>query len=166
MRRLIGHLLASFMFIATATASAQTPAAETPVTVKLQSFSVIVRDYDEALAWYTDKLGFATIRDQRFGANERFIMVAPTKTAETAIVLQHAKGSGQPNMPASYEDRLGKQVNIVLNTSDVTATYERMRARGVSFHQEPRQMPWGGEALFKDLYGNSFVLVGPLHARK
>jgi catechol 2,3-dioxygenase-like lactoylglutathione lyase family enzyme len=147
----------------------QRPAADTtnrPPSVTLQSFSVIVRDYDHALRWYTDTLGFVVVRDQRFGATERFIMVAPSKSSATAVVLQHWKGGGGPGMTTTYEDRVGKEVNIVLRTGDVTASYETMRARGVVFHQPPRQQPWGGEALFRDLYGNSFVLVGPLHARR
>jgi uncharacterized glyoxalase superfamily protein PhnB len=148
-------------------ACAQSPAdsASRPPVV-LQSFSVIVRDYDEALRWYNEKLGFAVLRDQKFGASQRFVMVAPSKSSETGIVLQHWSGGEGPTMTATYEDRVGKEVNIVLRTSDVTAAYESMRARGVTFHQVPQQQPWGAEALFRDLYGNSFVLVGPLHAKR
>jgi predicted enzyme related to lactoylglutathione lyase len=138
----------------------------TNAVVKLQSFSVIVRDYDEALEWYTEKLGFVTMRDQKFGANQRFIMVGPSKTSETGIVLQHWQAAGGPSMTESYENRVGKEVNIVLHAADVSATYDAMRARGVAFHQPPQQQPWGGEALFRDLYGNSFVLVGPMHAKR
>ena len=149
-----------------ASGAGQRPAADTTnrsPSVTLQSFSVIVRDYDHALRWYTDTLGFVVVRDQKFGAGERFIMVAPSKSSGTAVVLQHWKGGG-PGMTTTYEDRVGKEVNIVLRTSDVTTSYQTMRARGVVFHQPPRQQPGGGEALFRDLYGNSFVLVGPLHA--
>jgi catechol 2,3-dioxygenase-like lactoylglutathione lyase family enzyme len=136
-------------------------------SLRLQSFSVIVRDYDEALAWYRDKLGFVVVRDQSFGAGgQRFILVAPTKDADTGIVLQLFENrGGDPSMAASYADRVGKEVNIVLRTADVTGTYEELKAKGVAFSMPPRQQPWGGEALFSDLYGNTFVLVGPLHRR-
>jgi len=136
-------------------------------TVSLQSFSVIVRDYDEALRWYRDKLGFAVLRDQKFGANgQRFVMVGPTKDAATAIVLQHFENNGgDSTMTLKYGDRVGKEVNIVLRTGDVMATYERLKARGIAFSAPPKQQPWGAEALFSDLYGNTFVLVGAMHRR-
>jgi uncharacterized glyoxalase superfamily protein PhnB len=149
-------------------ASAQTaPSSADSGALALQSFSLIVRDYDEALRWYTQKLGFAVVRDQAFGAGgQRFVMVAPARDAATAIVLQHYENNGgDTTMTATYGDRIGKQVNIVLRTSDVTAAYERMKSRGVVFSMPPRQQPWGGEALFSDLYGNTFVLVGPLRRR-
>jgi catechol 2,3-dioxygenase-like lactoylglutathione lyase family enzyme len=145
--------------LATVVFAAAVPAQE-PL-LKLQSFTVIVRDYDDALRWYRDKLGFAVIRDQSFGQGQRFVMVAPTSKSETAIVLEHLKGGG-PAMTSGYGDRVGKEVNIVLRSDDVSATYEALKARGVEFDAAPHQQPWGGEALFHDLYGNTFVVVGPL----
>jgi uncharacterized glyoxalase superfamily protein PhnB len=159
--RIPGALIACLALATTARSQTTEP------TVRLQSFSVIVRDYDEALRWYTDKLGFAVIRDQTFGSGgQRFVTVAPEKEAPTVIVLQHFDNNGgDTTMTQKYGDRVGKEVNIVLHTTDVTATYERMKAKGVVFTMTPKQQPWGGEALFTDLYGNSFVLVGPLRAR-
>ena len=151
--------------------AAQTPPATQappPVTLRLQSFSVIVPDYDEAKRWYTETLGFVTVRDQAFGATgERFILVAPPGQPEVGIVLQRARAAPsaeEPSMPTDYSDRIGKTVNVVLRVSDLAAYAEALRARGVAFTSPPRRMPWGGQATFADLYGNSFVLVGPLGA--
>lgn len=159
--RIAGALIACLTLASPAHSQTSEP------TLKLQSFSVIVRDYDEALRWYTEKLGFAVVRDQKFGGGgQRFVTVAPVKDAPTVIVLQHFENNGgDTTMTMKYGDRVGKEVNIVLHTSDVTATYERMKAKGVVFTMPPKQQPWGGEALFSDLYGNSFVLIGPIRPR-
>jgi catechol 2,3-dioxygenase-like lactoylglutathione lyase family enzyme len=145
-------------------ALAQVPA----VAVHLESFSVIVPDYDEAKRWYTEKLGFVTLRDQAFGPDQRFVQVAPSADAPVSIVLQRARTAPnpeEPEMPTDYSDRIGKTTNIVLHASDVTAYATAIEQRGVPLTMRPRRMPWGGQATFKDLYGNSFVVVGPLTAR-
>jgi len=149
-------------------AAAVVPAAAQAPSVQLQSFSVIVPDYDEAKAWYTEKLGFVVVRDQAFGSDERFILVAAPGQPETGIVLQKARINrrpDEPTMPVDYTDRVGKTVNVVLKTSDVTAFANGLVKRGVKLDAPPRQYPWGGQATFRDLYGNTFVLVGPLTAK-
>ena len=86
-RTVVAMALAALAF---SPGGAQTVAADPatrPAPVTLQSFSVMVRDYDEALRWYTEALGFVAMRDQRFGASERFTTVAPSKPSETGIVL-------------------------------------------------------------------------------
>ena len=143
------------------------PAAAQP-TLRLQSFSVVVRDYDEAKAWYTARLGFAVVRDQPFGAaGERFLMVAPPGQRDVGIVLQKAvvaRRPDEPGMATDYSDRIGKVVNVVLVTNDVRALADSLRARGVELTAPPTQMAWGGQVTFRDLYGNTFVAVGPLGA--
>jgi predicted enzyme related to lactoylglutathione lyase len=148
-------------------AAQASPAPPAP-TVRIQSFSVIVPDYDEAKRWYTETLGFVAVRDQTFGKDERFVLVAPAGQADIGIVLQKARTApnpAEPTMRHDYSDRIGKTVNVVLATSDVSAYADALRARGVSFTAPPRQMPWGAQATFTDLYGNSFVIVGPMTAR-
>ncbi|HJU66396.1 MAG TPA: VOC family protein [Gemmatimonadaceae bacterium] len=165
---LLPRSLLAAVLLCPALAAAQSTLAATPVSVRLQSFSVIVPDYDEAKAWYMEKLGFVVLRDQRFGQDERFIQVAPAADAPVSIVLQKARmapSPSEPAMPTDYSDRIGKTTNIVLRVSDVTAYARTLEQRGVTLTAPPRQMPWGGQATFKDLYGNSFVIVGPLTAR-
>lgn len=132
--------------------------------LRLQSFSVIVRDYEEARDWYTSKLGFTVVRDQAFGKGERFLLVAPPGQTDVGIVLQKAvrePSADEPEMATDYSDRLGKQVNIVLRSDAVRAYAESLAARGVTLTAPVRVMPWGTQATFVDLYGNSFVVVGP-----
>ena len=131
------------------------------VRMKIRSFTVIVRDYDEAKNWYVATLGFAPVVDKAFGPGQRFVLVAPPGQKDFGIVLEQAKRD-DPTMPADYTDRIGKEVNVVVATNDLAQLAARLKQRGVHFRQEPRQQAWGGEAIIEDLYGNSIVLVGPL----
>jgi hypothetical protein len=135
-------------------------------TLRLRSFTIIVRDYDEAKNWYLEKLGFVTLIDRQFGAGQRFILIAPPGSGkgDVGFVLEKARRD-DPTMPADYTDRIGKEVNIVLTTNDLSRLCAEYRNRGIHFRQPPKQQPWGGEALIEDLYGNSIVLIGPLAAR-
>ncbi|HEY4282809.1 MAG TPA: VOC family protein [Chthoniobacterales bacterium] len=140
---------------------AQSPAS--PPTVQLRSFTIVVRDYDEAKKWYTEKLGFVTLIDQKFGPAQRFVLIAPPGSGkeDVGFVLEKARRD-DPTMPIDYTDRIGKEVNIVLRTSDLSRLSADYHDRGVQFRQTPKQQPWGGEAIIEDLYGNSIVLVGPI----
>lgn len=163
------HLAAALgVLLSPAAMHAQATPTDSAPNVRIQSFSVIVPDYDEAKRWYEDRLGFATITDQKFGAGERFVLVGPPGQRDVGIVLQIARrpAGGDSTMPSDYSDRIGKTVNVVLRTSDVTAYANRLRARGVTLTTPPTQRSWGGEAGFKDLYGNTYVIVGPLNARR
>jgi hypothetical protein len=141
--------------------------AAAPPTLRLRSFTIIVRDYDEAKNWYLEKLGFVTLIDRQFGAGQRFILIAPPGSGKNDVgfVLEKARRD-DPTMPADYTDRIGKEVNIVLTTNDLSRLCAEYRNRGIHFRQQPKQQPWGGEALIEDLYGNSIVLIGPLTAKQ
>jgi catechol 2,3-dioxygenase-like lactoylglutathione lyase family enzyme len=142
--------------------------APTAGTLRIQSFSVIVTSYDEAKDWYTKKLGFVTVRDQAFGNGERFVEVAPPGQRDFGIVLQLAHSGpsvAEPEMRNDYSDRVGKQVNIVLYTNDVSAYADSLRTRGVKLTSPVRRMPWATQVTFQDLYGNSLVAIGPRSAR-
>jgi catechol 2,3-dioxygenase-like lactoylglutathione lyase family enzyme len=161
-------LLVAALTCTPALAAAQSTPAAAPVTVQLQSFSILVPDYDQAKRWYVDTLGFVVLRDQPFGRDERFIQVAPAANAPVSIVLQKARTApnpAEPTMASDYSDRVGKTTNVVLRVSDVSAYAAALEARGVKLTSPPRQMPWGAQATFADLYGNSFVVVGPMSAR-
>src|SRR5215813_195059 len=138
------------------------PAVSSP-TLHLRSFTIIVRDYDEAKDWYTQKLGFVTLIDQKFGPSQRFVLIAPPGSGkeDVGFVLEKARRNDS-TMSTDYTDRIGKEVNIVLRTNDLSRLCSEYRARGVRFRQAPKQQPWGGEAIVEDLYGNSIVLVGPI----
>jgi predicted enzyme related to lactoylglutathione lyase len=163
------HVLAFVVAVSVASADASAQAApDSAFRLRLQSFSVIVRDYDEAKAWYTSKLGFTVTRDQAFGTGERFILVAPPGQTDIGIVLQRAvapNNPAEPEMNNDYSDRIGKQVNIVLRANTVQLYADSLAARGVKLTSPVRVMPWGAQTTFVDLYGNSFVVVGPAPAR-
>lgn len=125
----------------------------TPGIDGLSHVTIYVEDADEALAWYTDVLGFVTRADETFDGG-RWLTVSPTSDAPIEIVLM------EPDEP-SEADRVGMGTMWVLTTEDCRATAARLEERGVSFVSPPEPMPWGVSAVFTDLYGNPFNLLEP-----
>ena len=110
--------------------------------------SVPVRDQDRALAFYTEKLGFAIQTDQPMGDDMRWIELR-IPGADTRLVLF---------TPPGQEERIGTQSNVVFASDDVEETYRELSGRGVEFDQAPETQPWGTFATFRDPDGNQFVL--------
>lgn len=113
--------------------------------------SVPVRDQDRALAFYTEKLGFAVATDQPMGNGQRWIELRIGE-ADTRLVLF---------TPEGHEDRIGSMANVTFMADDVEATYRELARRGVEFTTPPETAPWGTFAIFEDPDGNSFVLSTP-----
>src|SRR3954468_23998185 len=129
---------------------------------RLTHVTVIVRDQDEALRFYTDQLGMVIRDDRRMGAF-RWLTVTPSPDSPVAIVLQ--KPSAPYQTPAEAETmlaRVGHGTMWVVETSDCRGTAEALKARGVKFTVEPEAMPWGVSAVFTDLYGNPYNLLQPV----
>ncbi len=120
--------------------------------------TLIVRDYDEAIAFYTDALGFELLEDTRIDERKRWVVVAPPGARETAVLLARAVG---PAQVARVGDQTGGRVGMFLSTDDFARDYDRMRAAGVLFEEAPRQEPYGTVAVFRDLYGNRWDLLQP-----
>ncbi|MGW7417217.1 VOC family protein [Streptomyces sp. NPDC054863] len=119
--------------------------------------TVVVRDYDEAVAFYTSALGFELREDTPVGdGGKRWVVVAPPGAREAGVLL--AKGSG-PDQVARVGDQTGGRVGWFLNTDAFDRDYARMRAAGVVFEEEPRHEPYGTVAVFRDLYGNRWDLL-------
>jgi catechol 2,3-dioxygenase-like lactoylglutathione lyase family enzyme len=110
--------------------------------------SIPVNDQDQALGFYTKKLGFQILTDQPFGGGQRWIELC-IPGGETRVVLF---------TPEGHETRIGTFSNITFMSDNVEKTYEEMSARGVAFEQPPKKEHWGTSAIFKDLDGNVFVL--------
>lgn len=110
--------------------------------------SVPVKNQDEALGFYTQRLGFRVVTDQPFDDTQRWIELALPK-AETKLVLFTPKG---------HESRIGDFQNVTFVSDDVEATWQLLRSRGVEFVQEPQKADWGTAAIFQDQDGNKFVL--------
>jgi predicted enzyme related to lactoylglutathione lyase len=113
----------------------------------VSTITLAVRDQDEALRWFTEKLEF----EKRIDVSEpgmRWLTVAPKKQKEVEFIL----ASWFPNF-------VGKNAPCVFETRDCRSTYVTLKDRGVSFSQSPTEKPYGVEAVFEDLYGNSYALV-------
>lgn len=121
--------------------------------------SLVVRDYEEALAFFVGKLGFRLMEDSEVPAQEkRWVVVAPPGGAGAHLLLARA---ASPEQSAHVGNQTGGRVFLFLYTDDFQRDYERYRANGVEFVREPKAEPYGTVAVFKDLYGNLWDLVQP-----
>jgi len=124
---------------------------------KLGHLSVLVRDLDEAHAFYTKKLGFVTESDVNLG-HYRWLTVKAPDQADFGIVFVLAQTDEE-------KQAVGKQASgrvlLTLHTDNCRRDFERLTAAGITLEGEPRQMPYGTDVVFEDLYGNRFDLVEP-----
>jgi predicted enzyme related to lactoylglutathione lyase len=119
-------------------------------------FALVVRDYDEAIAFYTQKVGFDLIEDTLMGGGKRWVIVAPKGAKETRVLLAQASNDDQSN---AIGNQTGGRVGFFLNTDDFARDHARMLKAGVTFLEEPRYEPYGTVAVFEDLYGNKWDLL-------
>lgn len=124
----------------------------------LAQVTLLVRDYDEAIAYFVSVLGFALREDTRLSATKRWVVVSPSTQAGCALLL--AKADNAPQL-ACVGRQTGGRVGFFLYTDDLAAEYERMKARGVAFAEHPRRESYGTVAVFSDLYGNRWDLLEP-----
>ena len=118
--------------------------------------TLVVRDYDEAILFFTDSLRFTLVEDTPLGAGKRWVVVAPPESRGASLLLAKATTSEQL---AHVGDQTGGRVFLFLHTSDFWNDYQFMQARGVRFAEEPREEPYGLVAVFLDLYGNKWDLL-------
>lgn len=128
---------------------------------RVSHVSLVVRDQQEALDWYTDKLGFEVCANDPFPEGEgRWITIAPPAQTELEIVLEPLDwglGGDDPDEKASMIGRNG----FVFAVDTLDDTIKALRDRGVEIVSEPEEVPWGYSALIEDLYGNTHNLVEP-----
>jgi catechol 2,3-dioxygenase-like lactoylglutathione lyase family enzyme len=122
----------------------------------ISSVAIVVRDYDEAIAYYTSQLGFELVADDNLGNGKRWVQVAPPGSGGTRLLLAHA---ATPEQTAHVGDQTGGRVFLFLSTDDFWRDYDAMRQRGVQFIEQPRDEAYGTVAVFVDLYGNRWDLV-------
>ena len=126
---------------------------------RLGLVSLVVRDYDEALAFFVCKLGFRLVEDTYIPEqSKRWVVVCPPGAGEARLLL--AKAS-TPEQESRIGAQAGGRVFLFLYTNDFRGDYERYKARGVQFVRPPRDEPYGTVAVFKDLYGNMWDLLQP-----
>jgi catechol 2,3-dioxygenase-like lactoylglutathione lyase family enzyme len=119
--------------------------------------ALLVRDYDEAIAFFTEKLRFDLVDDYpQPEPGKRWVVVAPPGEPETALLLARA---ATPEQQASIGNQAGGRVFLFLRTDDFERDYRAMTAAGIRFVREPADAPYGRVAVFEDLYGNPWDLI-------
>ena len=116
----------------------------------------VVREYDEALSFFTDALRFTVIEDRQLGEGKRWLAVAPGESTGASLLLAKAANSEQNE---HVGNQTGGRVFLFLETSDFWSDFRRMQSVGVKFVEEPREEPYGTVVVFLDLYGNKWDLV-------
>jgi catechol 2,3-dioxygenase-like lactoylglutathione lyase family enzyme len=129
--------------------------------VHLEQLALIVDDYDEAIGFFVDALGFELVEDSpaltNDGRPKRWVVVRPPGAA-TALLLARADGEHQAR---AVGDQFAGRVGLFLRVDDFRAQYDRMREAGVEFVTQPREEPYGQVAVFLDVSGNRWDLLGP-----
>jgi len=121
--------------------------------------SFVVREYDEAITFFVDVLGFTLIEDTYVPEQDkRWVVVSPPGSSECAILLARAS---TPEQVLHIGNQTGGRVFLFLYTDDFWRDYELLQSKGVSFVRDPKDQPYGLVAVFKDLYGNQWDLLQP-----
>ena len=118
--------------------------------------AVLVRDYDEAIAWYRDALGFALLEDDDRGGGKRWVRMAPPGNAHFGLLLARAT---TPAQEAAIGNQHGGRVGFFLHTDDFARDHARLTAAGAQFEEAPRFEAYGTVVVFRDLYGNRWDLI-------
>ena len=119
--------------------------------------ALVVKDYDEAIEFYTKKLHFDLIEDTyQPEQDKRWVVIAPPNSVGTTILLARAS---KPIQKDSIGNQTGGRVFLFLNTDDFWRDYNEMIAKGIEFVREPKEADYGTVAVFKDLYGNLWDLL-------
>jgi len=128
------------------------------VALTLTSVTLLVREYEEAIAFFTDALRFSVVEDTPLGGGKRWVVVAPPESTGASLLLARAV---TPEQVSHIGSQAGGRVFLFLHTTDFWNTYEHMRSCGVRFTEQPRHEPYGLVVVFLDLYDNKWDLVQP-----
>ena len=124
--------------------------------LSIVQLALVVREYDEAIAWYRDKLGFVLIEDRAMGPEKRWVLVAPHADSRMRLLLAKAANAAQS---ARISDQTGGRVFLFMHTDDFARDHAAYLSRGVHFIEQPRHEPYGDVCVFEDLYGNRWDLI-------
>ncbi len=128
------------------------------MTQNLAALTLVVRDYDEAIDWYTRALGFDLLEDTAMGGDKRWVRIAPRGSTGTALLLAVGKDDEEA---AVVGRQAGGRVFLFLHTDDFDRDHAAMSAAGVRFVEEPRDEVYGKVVVFEDLYGNRWDFIEP-----
>jgi uncharacterized glyoxalase superfamily protein PhnB len=118
----------------------------------------VVENYDDAIAFYTQKLGFKLIEDTRLSETKRWVVVAPTSSTGCSVLLAQAATDEQRSR---IGNQTGGRVFLFLHTDHFDRDYNKLLAEGVTIVRPPAQESYGKVAVFADLYGNLWDLIEP-----
>ena len=118
--------------------------------------ALVVRDYDEAIAFYTKVMRFELVEDTQLGAGKRWVLVAPPGSSGTRLLLARA---ATPEQESRIGNQTGGRVFLFLHTDDFWRDYRDLKSRGVTFRRDPKEESYGTVAVFEDLYGNQWDLL-------
>jgi catechol 2,3-dioxygenase-like lactoylglutathione lyase family enzyme len=127
---------------------------------RVAQIAIIVKDYDEAIDFYTQKLGFELVEDTMLSETKRWVRIAPPGSKECGLLLAKAANEQQQN---SVGNQTGGRVFLFLHTDDFWRDYDRYRKHNVHFVREPVKEEYGTVAVFEDLYGNLWDLIEPIN---
>ncbi|CDX23644.1 conserved hypothetical protein [Mesorhizobium plurifarium] len=120
--------------------------------------ALVVANYDEAVRWYVERLGFVLIEDVDLGGGKRWVTVAPANGQGARLLLAEASGEEQASR---IGNQTGGRVFLFLETEDFSRDHQAMLAKGVEFREAPRHEAYGTVAVFADLHGNLWDLIEP-----
>jgi catechol 2,3-dioxygenase-like lactoylglutathione lyase family enzyme len=127
----------------------------------IATITLVVADYDEAIAFYRDALGFSLLADTDMGKGKRWVVVAPPGGNGAKLLLAKADGDSQR---AAIGNQTGGRVGFFLETDDFARDFAAFSARGVKFREAPRHETYGSVAVFEDVCGNTWDLIEPKSA--
>ncbi|MGB1263145.1 MAG: VOC family protein [Cognaticolwellia sp.] len=127
-----------------------------PIKQNISNIALVVENYDDAIAFYTEKLNFELIADTDLGGGKRWVQISPPNSNGTNILLAQASNDQQRQ---SVGNQAGGRVFLFLQTNDFWRDYHAMQAQGVEFLEQPRVEAYGTVVVFKDLYGTKWDLL-------
>ncbi|WP_170533035.1 MULTISPECIES: VOC family protein [Ruegeria] len=122
----------------------------------LYAVTLVVPDYDAAIAFYTQKLSFTLTQDVDLGGGKRWVLISPPGSDSGSLLLAQADG---PNQIAAVGNQTGGRVGFFLQTDDFERDHAAMLSKGVHFEEDPRQEPYGWVAVWRDPFGNRWDLI-------
>lgn len=125
---------------------------------RIAHVALVVRDYDEAIEFYTKKLDFKLLEDTKIDENKRWVMVAPSGAKECCLLLAKAANDKQTKC---IGNQTGGRVGFFLFTEDFWRDFNKMTDRNINFIRQPNEFEYGTVAVFEDLYGNMWDLIEP-----
>jgi len=125
---------------------------------RIAHIALVVKDYDPAIDFYTNKLDFTLLEDTKIDEYKRWVVVAPPGAKECSLLLAKA---ANPEQEKSIGYQTGGRVSLFLFTDNFDRDYQKMVERKINFVRPPTQFPYGKVAVFEDLYGNLWDLLEP-----